>query len=138
VRFARSMDGGRTWDAPATVNDDIASGPGQHAYQTVSALPDGSLLAAWLDSRPGGERLDADETEGIDASVYAARSLDFGAHWGPNVAQWSRACTASRVALAVDAFGRVLVGFRRHYPGYVRDVVLARMDHPSGRANDDE
>ena len=132
VRFARSTDGGQAWGDAVTVNDDIASGPGLHAYQTVAAMPDGSLLAAWLDSRPGAERLDADESEGIDPAVYVARSLDFGGHWGPNGAQWSRASASCRVALTVDPSGKPLLAFRRHYPGYVRDVVLARVDNPSG------
>jgi hypothetical protein len=51
VRFARSMDGGRTWDAPSTVNDDAASGPSRHSHQGFAVYPDGSLLAAWLDDR---------------------------------------------------------------------------------------
>jgi hypothetical protein len=137
VRFARSADGGQSWGEAATVNDDIANGPGMHAYQTMTAMPDGSLLAAWLDSRPGAERLDADESEGIDPAVYVARSMDFGGHWGPNGAQWSRASEACRMALTVDAFGQPLLAFRRHYPGYLRDVVIARVDNPSGLIHDD-
>jgi len=130
VRFARSMNGGRTWDPAATVNDDVASGPSRHSHQSFAVYPDGSLLAAWLDDRPGGERLDADETEGADASVYIARSLDFGAHWGANSAQWSRASRGCRVAVAVDLMMRPLLSFRKHFPGQIRDVMLARLDSP--------
>jgi len=138
VRFARSQDGGRSWEDPVTVNDDAASGPGMHAYQGLAMYNDGSLLAAWLDSRPGGERLDADESEGMDASVHVARSLDFGGHWGPNAPEWSRACGSCRVAVAVDVMNRPLLAFRRHYPGQVRDAVVARLDAPAVRARGDD
>jgi hypothetical protein len=137
VRFARSTDGGRTWTTVTTVNDDAASGPSRHSHQNFAVYPDGSLLAAWLDDRPGAERLDADVTEGVDASVYIARSMDFGAHWGPNAAQWSRACRGCRVAVAVDLMMRPLLSFRRHYPGQVRDVVMGRPDGPPVRVYED-
>jgi len=137
VRFARSMDGGRTWDAVSTVNDDAANGPSRHSHQGFAVYPDGSLLAAWLDDRPGSERLDADVSEGVDASIYVARSLDFGAHWGPNSAQWSRACRGCRVAVAVDLMMRPLLSFRKHFPGQIRDVMIARPDGPSARLFDD-
>jgi hypothetical protein len=133
LRFSRSLDGGRTWDPPATVNDDVANGPGQHSHHGVAVYPDGSLLAAWLDDRPGAERLDADVSEGSDASIYIARSLDFGAHWGQNSPQWSRASRGCRVAVAVDLIMRPLFSFRKHYPGHVRDVVMGRPDGPAVR-----
>jgi hypothetical protein len=138
VRFARSMDGGRHWEPATTVNDDVASGPGHHSHYGIAVYPDGGLLAAWLDDRPGAERLDADVSEGVDASVYASRSPDFGAHWGPNSPQWSRACRGCRVAVAVDLLARPLISFRKHYPGQFRDVVLARLDGPAVRAYKDD
>jgi hypothetical protein len=137
VRFARSLNAGRTWDPAATVNDDVANGPSRHSHQAFAVYPDGSVLAAWLDDRPGGERLDADESEGADASVYIARSLDFGAHWGANSAQWSRASRGCRVAVAVDDMMQPLLSFRKHFPGQIRDVTLARLDGAPIRVFDD-
>jgi hypothetical protein len=137
VRFARSVDGGLHWDPPTTVNDDVASGPARHSHHSVAVYPDGSLLAAWLDDRPGAERLDADVSEGDDASIYIARSTDFGAHWGPNSAQWSRACRDCRVAVAVDPLLRPLVSFRKHFPGRICDVMVSRPDGPAVRVHED-
>jgi hypothetical protein len=138
VRFARSLDGGRTWDAPATVNDDVSAGPARHSHHGITVYPDGSLLAAWLDDRPGSDRLDADVSEGLDASIYMARSLDFGAHWGPNSPQWSRACRDCRVAVSSDLLMRPLLAFRKHYPGHVRDIVIGRPDGPPERLSYDD
>jgi hypothetical protein len=138
LRFARSADGGRSWGATVTVNDDVAMGPGVHDFADIEMLPSGALYAAWLDSRPGAERLDADESEGVDLSIHIARSEDFGASWSVNEAQWSRACNSCRVGLAADVFGRPIAAFRRHFPGQVRDVVLGRPNSPPMHAFTDQ
>jgi hypothetical protein len=69
----------------------------------------------------------------VDASVHIARSMDFGAHWGPNSAQWSRASRGCRVGVAVDLLMRPLLSFRKHFPGHIRDVVVGRPDGPPVR-----
>ena len=126
LRFSGSSDGGRTWGAPVTINDDSADGPGSHTFHALALRPSGGIYAAWLDSRPGGDSLTTDESEGPDASIHFARSDDHGAHWGKNLAQWSRVCPCCRVSLVVDPFGVPYTAFRKHYPGQIRDVVLAR------------
>jgi hypothetical protein len=137
VRFARSMDGGPHL-GPAHDGERRRRDRSRAALALRRrALPDGSLLAAWLDDRPGAERLDADVSEGVDASVHVARSFDFGVTWSANVAQWSRACRECRVAVAVDMMGQPLISFRKHYPGQIRDVVLARLEGPAVRAFED-
>jgi len=127
LRFARSEDGGRTWSSPATVNDDAAAGPGSHTFFDVVADPAGGLVAAWLDSRPGGDGLEAEEAEGHDASIHLARSSDFGTTWGVNEAHWSRVCPCCRAGVALEPTGTPVVTFRKHYSGQVRDVVVARV-----------
>ncbi|MEQ1832233.1 MAG: sialidase family protein [Candidatus Eisenbacteria bacterium] len=126
LRFAGSADGGRTWSAAVTINDDAAGEPGSHTFHALALRPTGELYAAWLDSRPGGDSLQSDESEGHDASIHLSRSDDHGATWSPNSAQWSRVCPCCRVGMVVDAFGIPYVVFRKHYPGQLRDVVLAR------------
>jgi hypothetical protein len=138
VRFARSSDDGRSWSEPTTVNDDGIGGPGSQAFQDVALRPEGGLFAAWLDSRPGADHLESSDADSADAAVWFARSEDFGAHWGPNLAQWSRACPNSRVSLVVAAGGEVFASFRKQYSGQVRDVVLARIGQPPIRMHDDD
>lgn len=137
LRFARSIDGGAHWEAPVTVNDDTANGPGNHAFHDVAMRAGGNLSAAWLDSRPGADSLDFDRADGADASVHFARSGDFGAHWGPNSAQWSHVCSSCRVSLVVDPAGFMYAAFRKRYPGDIRDIVLARPGGPPVRAHED-
>lgn len=137
LRFVTSTDGGRSWSAPATVNDDTAAGPGNHSFFGVTRAVTGKLYAAWLDSRPGADSLPANEAEGHDASIHLARSDDFGRTWGKNVAQWSHVCPCCRAGIAVDMTGTPYVSFRKHFDGQVRDAVVARTGYPPVRmAND--
>ncbi len=137
LRFASSADGGQTWTAPVPINDDSESGPGSHSFHALALGPKDALYAAWLDSRPGGDSLVRDESEGHDASIHFTRSVDFGVRWGKNLAQWSRVCPSCRVSLVVDPTGTPYTAFRKHFPGQIRDVVLARPGYAPVRTHDD-
>ena len=94
----RSADGGRTWSAPLTVNDQPkASREGLHA---MAADVEGHVAMAWLDDRSGkGKRL------------VGAFSNDGGATWGKNVELYQspsgticQCCAPSPAALGGDRF----------------------------------
>jgi hypothetical protein len=51
LRFARSTDGGKTFDRAVTVNDDAGGLPSSHTFHDVAVAPDGTLYVSWLDSR---------------------------------------------------------------------------------------
>lgn len=138
LRFVKSADGGVSWSTPATVNDDTASGPGSHSFFGIAQGVTGALFISWLDSRPGADSIRSDEAEGHDASIHLARSEDFGTTWGPNVSQWSRVCPCCRSSVVVDPMGVLYVTFRKHYPGQIRDVVVARPDGPPVRLHQDD
>lgn len=136
VRFSRSLDGGRSWSAPITLNDDTTAAPAGHGFHGATATGDAGLAVAWLDERPapdpdgGGEKQD-------DASLYVARSADFGATWEANRPAWGRVCPCCRVALAGDGKGGAVAAWRRHFPGQIRDVVIASLDGESQRVHED-
>lgn len=76
VMFARSTDGGLSWDSPVRVNDDA----GNNKYQwfgTMSVAPNGRIDAVWLDNRDAvsGSYL---------SSLYYSYSLDQGETWSVN------------------------------------------------------
>ncbi len=80
VRFARSSDGGLTWSAPITLNDDGATNAWQW-FGTLAVAPDGRLDAIWNDTRnaadfgPGGA---------FASELYYASSSDGGLTWSTN------------------------------------------------------
>jgi len=133
LRFAHSFDGGRTWSTPVTVNDDTTGGAGSQSFQDLAVRPEGGLYAAWLDSRPGLDRPFVEDTCRHDASIWFARSEDFGAHWGANLPHWSNVVPNSRVSVVVTPGGDIFAAFRKHYRGGIRDVVLGRPGGPPVR-----
>ncbi|MGH7537281.1 MAG: exo-alpha-sialidase [Gemmatimonadales bacterium] len=135
IRFARSADGGRTWSAAITLNDDTTRGPAGHIFHGAAWAADSTLLVAWMDERGGAAPVDAqaakhtrhhpEETDEPDATIYLAQSTDFGRSWSPNRPLWGAACPCCRIALARGPDGAVVAGWRQHFAGNVRDVVVA-------------
>ena len=76
---ACSADGGVTWGAAARVNDDaVGNGVGQDMLWSAWS-PNGALALAWRDRRAGGAGQSA------PFRIYAARSLDAGVTFEPNL-----------------------------------------------------
>lgn len=139
VRLTRSTDGGIHWDIPVTLNDDSTSGPTGHNFHGAAWAGDSGLVVAWLDERGGGSAVSeghrhggntppenaGDETSEPDAAIYLASSADGGRTWSPNRRLWPAVCPCCRVTLARGPDGAVRSAWRRHYPGNVRDVVVA-------------
>jgi len=130
-----SADGGRTWSVPARVNDDAGGAPEGHTFHGAVWAGGDTLVAAWLDGRgmagqataapaPAGMAHDHAHADSASA-VWIARSGDFGATWSANRALWASACPCCRVDLARSPDGAVVAGWRGHFPGDVRDVVVA-------------
>ncbi|MFI5218851.1 MAG: T9SS type A sorting domain-containing protein [Bacteroidia bacterium] len=75
VMFARSTDGGLTWNSPIRINDDISTTNIQW-FGTMSVAPDGRIDAAWFDTRdnPGSD----------ESALYYSYSTDQGTTWSAN------------------------------------------------------
>ena len=75
VMFARSTDGGISWDSPIRINDDA----GTSAYQwfgTMSVAPNGRIDVIWLDTR--------DNPGTFLSALYYSNSMNGGETWLPN------------------------------------------------------
>lgn len=146
LRFARSSDGGRTFEPTITVNDDAGGPPTSHTFHNLLVAPDGTLYASWLDSRNGGEAATASaegivlgEGESQEAPVAAgesptgpdlriAISHDGGRTFLPSFVVDRNACPCCRTAMAIGPDGELYVGWRKVYEGNIRDIVVARSD----------
>lgn len=134
IRFSRSTDGGRTWSRAVTLNDDTAAGPAGHIFHGAAPSGDSGIAVAWMDERGGAAHVShhAETPEEPDATVYLAHSGDLGRTWSPNRPLWGAACPCCRVALARAPDGGVVAGWRKHFAGNVRDVVVTRLAEQPG------
>ncbi len=132
VRLSRSGDGGETWSRPVTLNDDSTGAPVSHQFHGAAWRGDSGLVVAWLDERHAASEVAASGTAPIggepDATIYAASSPDFGRSWEANTRLWGGVCPCCRVTLARAPDGAVAAAWRQHFPGSVRDVVVAPLN----------
>jgi hypothetical protein len=101
ILFAASSDQGRTWSAPARVNDD-ASRDGANQFQPQLAVaPNGVVTVSFFDTRRDSRHHLID--------VYLAQSVDGGASFLPNVRVTTQSWDPS-VDAPVDGGGLQFIG----------------------------
>jgi hypothetical protein len=138
LRFSRSDDGGRTWSTPITLNDDTTGALVSHQFHGATLVGDSGLAVAWLDERAAAAPIaagadgHAEHAAEPDAQIYLTTSPDFGRSWRPNRKGWNAACPCCRVSLARSIDGQAVAGWRKHFPGNVRDVVTATISDQPG------
>lgn len=116
IMSAHSAAWGMRFDKPVLVSDKEV-----HAYagySTIAVAPNGDVYAVWLDGRDSKPN---DETY----SVYIAKSTDNGATFESNVRVAKDACPCCRPSIAFGSNGEVFVGWRRVFPGEIRDMVVS-------------
>lgn len=128
IRFSRSVDGGKSFSPPITVNDDrdVIS----HRFDALFVDNLGRITVAWLDKRD----LAAAEKKGgkyHGTALYAAVSEDGGATFAPNVKLADHACECCRVAIAADVDGTPVVLWRHIFWKNIRDHAMMRLDGKS-------
>jgi hypothetical protein len=128
IRFARSTDGGKSFEPVRTINDDgLEIG---HRFDTLFVDPAGDVYLAWVDKRD----LHAAETAGeeyLGASLYYTVSRDQGASFAPNRRVAHHACECCRIVAAPAPGGGAAVLWRHVFEGSIRDHAFAILD-PDG------
>lgn len=146
LRFARSVDGGRTFSPAITVNDDAGGIPSSHTFHDLAVAPDGTVWVSWIDSRAkdaaraarppsasppaeaGHGHMHMKEEDDLPPSeIRIAKSTDGGRTFGPGMVVDTAPCPCCRTSLAFGADGSVYLAWRKEYGGDVRDVVVARL-----------
>lgn len=136
VRFARSLDDGKTFSTPITVNDDRA--PISHRFESLAVDGRGHVWLVWLDKRDQAAAL----RRGVPypgAALYSALSEDGGASFSAARKLADHSCECCRIALALDTDGVPVALWRHIFDGHIRDHALLRLDGVSLplRASDD-
>lgn len=124
IRFARSVDGGRTFSTPVTINDDNL--PVGHRFDSLAVAPDGTVVIAWIDKRDIEHAAEAGE-EYRGAAVYVATSADGGETFTANRKVADHSCECCRIAVAFEDDATPVLFWRHVLPGGIRDHVVARL-----------
>lgn len=122
VRFARSLDGGKHFDDPITVNSDrtLIS----HRFESMSMDADGNITLIWIDKRAQKTAKEAGDAY-RGASLYYVVSKDKGVSFSANKKLVDHSCECCRIASATDTQGKTVALWRHVFPGQIRDHAIA-------------
>jgi hypothetical protein len=133
IRFARSLDGGRSFSAPLTIHTDRQEIT--HRFDSVAVNRSGQVFVVWIDKRDGVAAAKAKAGAYRGAAVYFAVSDDRGASFRGDFKLADHSCECCRIALVPRDDGSVLAMWRHVFSPNIRDHALARMQ-PDGRAGE--
>lgn len=117
IKFARSMNFGKSFTPALRVNDD--EGKASQSFFSMEVAPDGVIYIAWLDGR------DKNSEKPGTSSVYMARSVDQGKSFEKNIKISEDICPCCRTALAFGDNGEIFASWRHIYPDNERIIVVA-------------
>lgn len=113
ARISRTADGGRTWSTPERLTRESES----VEFVSLATLPDGRVLAAWLDGRGKHRPGDAQR---LYARILGDSALDTLVD--PSV------CDCCQTTLTTFPDGSALVAYRGRTADEIRDIRVARFD----------
>src|SRR5690606_37608739 len=97
IRFARSTDGGKTYETPRTMNDDgLVTG---HRFDSLMLSEDYTLYLTWIDKRDLDAAIERNENY-PGAAIYYTASRDLGETFTRNYRVSHNSCECCRIAMA--------------------------------------
>lgn len=132
IWFARSVDGGKSFEPPYIVHHDRAEIT--HRFDALQVSAEGEITVAWVDKRDllaakaAGKPYDG-------AAIYYAVSNDHGKSFASEKKLADSSCECCRIAMTSKADGTVAVLWRHVFAGSERDHAMAEIPRPgAGKA----
>ena len=129
IRFSRSIDGGKIFSQPITVNDDQQEI--SHRFDAMVVSGDGNVFISWLDKRDK-QAAKEKQQEYIGGALYYSYSDDQGASFSKNINLSDNSCVCCRIAMALDNNNLPVIAWRDIYgndpKNQIRDHSLLTFD----------
>lgn len=128
IWFARSVDGGKSFEAPYIVHqhrEEIT-----HRFDVLEAAANGNITVAWIDKRDAlAAKAAGKPYEG--AAIYYAVSNDHGKSFSTEQKLADSSCECCRIAMTSKPDGTVAVLWRHVFDGGERDHAMAEISPAS-------
>lgn len=124
IWFARSINGGKSFEEPIIVHQDRAEIG--HEFEEISISPNGVITVLWLDERD----LLADKRAGkkrSGSSIYYTTSNDNGSTFLPEKKLADYSCECCRIAMTSNPDGTAVAFWRHIFEGNERDHMIAEI-----------
>lgn len=124
VRFSYSLDQGKTFSSPRTINDDGL--PTSHRFDNLLLDQLGHIYLIWLDKR---DRYAAEHQneQYKGAAAYYSISTDGGMRFSKNIKLADHSCECCRIAVSEPVNGGAAVFWRHVFNGDIRDHAFAEL-----------
>lgn len=125
IRFARSVDGGRSFSPLITVHsnrDEIT-----HRFESMIVDTSGRIFIAWIDKRDA-EAARAKKEKYAGAAIYYSVSTDQGASFQKDYKLAEHSCECCRIALALNPEGKPVAMWRHVFEPNLRDHALSELN----------
>lgn len=121
LRFARSTDGGHTFEPTIFVNDDAGGAPASHTFHNLAVAEDGTVYVSWIDGRANAESSEGGHASHGMAAVTARPDVSTAgdAAARPGVAEAAGGATAPAPAGPQIRVARSTDGGRTFEPSVV-------------------
>lgn len=124
IWFARSINGGKTFEKPYIAHTDRAETT--HRFDALNVAPNGNITVTWVDKRDliaakaAGKKYDG-------AAIYYAVSTDKGVSFAPEQKLADSSCECCRIVTTNKPDGTVVALWRHVFEGSERDHMLAEI-----------
>jgi hypothetical protein len=124
IWFARSINGGKSFEKPYIVHQDRAEIT--HAFNAVNIAPNGKITVTWIDKRDAlnakkaGKKYDG-------AAIYYAISTDAGKTFAPEQKLADSSCECCRIVTTNKPDGTTVAMWRHVFEGSERDHNIAEI-----------
>ena len=122
VRFARSVDGGRSFSSPVIVNSDRQEIG--HSFPILAMNDQGRMALVWLDSREKAAQTKAGKKH-LGSSIFYVVSENRGETFSANTMLADLSCECCRIGLAFAPNGEAQAQWRHVFGDNIRDFAIA-------------